>query len=59
MTCLDVDTAEAIVIRDTLSLVGNTITFNKEELRSNRKYNVSIRAKNAAGTIISNTEISK
>ena len=58
---MDVDTQEIHILDDSKLLKeGNdTIGFNTSELTTNRRYDVTIMADNAAGSINSSTSISK
>ena len=57
---VDLDTGEIITLGDgELTTAGNNITFNAEQLSVNRRYNVTIRASNKAGSTTSYVTISK
>ena len=57
---MDLDTEEIITLRDgDLTVADNNITFTTEQLKTNRHYNVTVRAFNSAGSTTSYVTISK
>ena len=58
---VDLDTGEIITLGyGELTIAGNNITFiTTEQLRDNRRYNVTVRASNSAGSTTSYVTISK
>ena len=60
LTLLDLNTGENISIgANDLTLTDDNITFPAAQLTTNRHYNVSVSASNAAGTSTSVHQISK
>ena len=57
---VDLDTGEIINLGDgELNLAGNIITFTTEQLRVNRRYNITVRASNSARSATSYVAISE
>ena len=57
---MDLDTGEIITLGDEeLTTAGNNITFTTKQLRDNRRYNVTVRASNSAGSTTSYVTISE
>ena len=57
---VDLDTGEIITLGDgELTIAGNNITFNAEQLSANRLYNVTVIASNKAGLTTSYVTISE
>ena len=60
LTFVDLDTEEIITLGDEeLTIAGNNITFTTEQLKTNRHYNVTIRASNSAGSTTSYVALSE
>ena len=56
----DIDTGETITLGDTeLTITETNITFTTQQVRENRRYNVTVMASNAAGSVMFIAAISK